>query len=164
MTDETTTPAEPVTTVLLVFVRRVDLDGGQEGRVYYRVTDAEFRTGTLPDDIGEATHIYSKKVGKHMGGRAGIVYRVPSPKPGTIVPGEAKWAGLWPNDERRVEWQSLDDAWYLANQLQKKTKAAKEDDAILECLEPLRSAYWSSVGLQRNILLARVVQYLTRRP
>lgn len=156
---------KPNPTTLLLFVIRCVLGGDKEGRIYYEITEAELESGVLVASSRTTQVALSAKVAsKHMGGSAGIVYRVEHPPGDTekFYTGTAEYVGLWPDKKQRAAWQVYDQTKGQQIALLKRMKKAKADDAMLECLEPIREAYQRARGLQRNLLIARAVQYITR--
>jgi len=175
-------------TVLLMAVGRCIMsDGKSEGRRFYEITEDELDTGTppddkVPDDVEDkyrAAHamalvedpwyarmrVYGGKgVGKNMGGSPGMVYcvEVDPEDASTIYSGTAQYVGQWPDREQRATWQMLDSTMGQKIALMRKAKKAKNQDDVLECLEPIREAYRKARGMQRNLILARAVQYITR--
>ena len=151
-------------TMLLMFVSRCVLsDGKSEGRVYYEV-DESYKDAVLPSERPKERIFLAKKVSKYMGGSAGIVYRVevPSNNPEQIYTATAEYVGMWPDQEQRAAWQVADQAAGQKIALMKAAKKAKKDDAVLDCLAPIREAYQRARGVQRSLILARAVQYITR--
>jgi len=162
MTTEKTEQPRP--TILLMFVSRCVLDDGKEGRIYYRITDEQLEDSDLGDDAPMQFTLGGRSSSKYMGGAAGIVYRVEQPpdNPDQIYTATARYEGTWPDREQRAAWQVTDQTKGQEIALKKEAKKAKRDDAVLECLAPIREAYQRARGMQRNLLLARAVQYITR--
>lgn len=162
MTDEKT--ANP--TVLLMYVGRCILsDGKSEGRIYYELTESDYRAGVITTRDGDTIErVFSKKSAKWMRGSPGIVYAVeyPADDPTKIYPSTARYVGLWEDRAQRIAWQLADSVIRQQYLLKQQEKKAQKDDAVLECLAPIRAAYQQASGVQRNLVLARVVQYLTR--
>jgi len=155
---------KPNPTILLMFVSRCLLSDSKEGRVYYQVTERQLEDGDLGDDDPMQITLGAKGASKHMGGSAGIVYRVEQPpdNPDRFYIGTAQYVATWPDREQRAAWQMQDQTMGQKIALMKEAKKAKRDDAVLECLAPIREAYQRARGMQRNLLLARAVQYITR--
>ena len=151
-------------TTLLMFVSRCLLRDGKEGRIYYPITEEELEIGVLGDDSSDKVALGARAASKHMGGSAGIVYRVEQPpdNPDRFYIGTAQYVGTWPDKKQCVAWQMYDQTKGQQIALEKKAKKAKTDDAVLECLEPVREAYKRARGVQRSLLLARAVQYIVR--
>jgi hypothetical protein len=174
-------------TILLMYVGRyIGSDGKSEGRKFYHITQDEWDAGVVPESkpaaIGsegaverafalasnpwaERERFYSgKRLAKYMGGSPGMVYRVEvDPEDAsTIYTATAQYVGVWPDQKQRAEWQMLDSTVGQKIALMKKAKKAKNQDDVLECLEPIREAYRKARGMQRSLILARAVQYITR--
>ena len=174
------------TILLMAAGRYIGSDGKSEGRKFYQVTEDELAAGSTPESepaaIGsegaverafaladnpwaERERLYSgKRLAKYMGGSPGMVYRVevdPEDE-STIYTATAQYVGQWPNQEQRAEWQMLDSTVGQKIALMKSAKKAKNHDDVLECLEPIREAYRRARGMQRSLILARAVQYITR--
>jgi len=153
-------------TILLMFVSRCILsDGKSEGRVYYQLDEADYKAGVITTRDGEPIdRVFAAKIAKYMGGSAGIVYRVEVPPDNDtqIYTGSAKYVGMWKDQEQRAAWQIADSTMGQRIALMKEAKKAKADDSVLECLAPIREAYQRARGLQRSLILARAVQYITR--
>lgn len=153
-------------TILLMYVGRCILsDGKSEGRVYYQLDEADWKAGTITTRDGDTIErVFSAKVSKFMGGSAGIVYRVevPPEDDSKIYTGTAQYVGMWKDQEQRAAWQMADSTVGQKIALLKEAKKGKADDSVLECLAPIREAYQRARGLQRSLILARAVQYITR--
>ena len=150
-------------TILLLMVQRYRTAKGDEGRIYYEITRDELETGKMDMATVEGRErFYSgKNAIKYMGGSAGIVYEVEA-KGASVFPGTARYVGMWPDREKRAEWQLVDKVEGQKIALAKEHKKAKREDAVLECLEPIRLAYRNARGARRSLILARAVQYITR--
>ena len=153
-------------TILLLYVGRRAREGESEARRYYQLEEADFKAGvvTMSAEGFPVERLFAAKVVASMGGMPGMVYRVESHPGDTtkIYPGTAQYAGTWPDKEQRAAWQITDSVEGQKIALTKKHKAAKADDAVLECLAPIRRAYQRARGMQKNLVLARAVQYITR--
>ena len=162
---------KPNPTILLLFVGRCTLsDGKTEGRVFYRIEEDELEGGNdafLDDEsviAGRRVVLGGRGLNAHMGGNPGIVYRVEQPPDDdtSYFIATARYAGRWENQEQCAAWQMADSAKGQQIALMKDHKRAKRQDDVLECLAPIREAYKKARGLQRNLILARAVQYITR--
>lgn len=98
-------------------------------------------------------------------GRAGSMWLVEvSPdQESTIYTNTMKYEGMWGATYKVVEWQALSDAAATAIAYEKRKAKDTSVNEVFECLEPLRKAYGKAVGRERQILLAQVVEYVTRR-
>lgn len=158
---------KPNPTILLVLVGRCILsDGKSEGRVYYEVDPDDFEAGVVTLREGAPLErVYARTAAKDMGGSAGIVYRVetvPGVPKSRIYLHTAQYVGLWPDQEKRAEWQLSDHAVGQRIALMKEHRKSKRDDSVLECLAPIRDAYRRARGAQKSLMLARAVMYITR--
>lgn len=155
---------KPNPTTLLMFVSRITMTGDKEGRLYYEVTERQLEDGDLGDEPLLQIILSTKGASKYMGGGAGIVYRVEQPpdNPNSFYTGTAQYVGTWPDKEQRTAWQMQDQTMGQKIALMKEAKKSKSYDAVLECLEPIREAYSRARGLQRNLILARAVKYITQ--
>jgi len=81
----------------------------------------------------------------------------------TIYTNTMKYEGMWGSTYKVVEWQALSDAAITAIGLERRKAKETSNNEVFECLEPLRKAYAKAVGRERQILLAQVVEYVTRR-
>jgi len=157
-----------VTNLFLSLGRQCDWKGN-EYRTYVPITKEMLDDGEIADDyIEEHSFNFSgkslKNAAKYMGGSAGIVYSIEQPADNlnSVYTGTARYHSMWPDEERRAAWQMADQTAGQQIALAKKAKKAKSDDAVLECLEPIREAYQRARGMQRSLILARAVQYITR--
>lgn len=154
---------------LLMFVQRCYVSGGKEGYLYYEITDDEMHLGEFDErnfdgESRERVYSVNKQTRKHMSGSPGMIFRVEydPDRPSTIFSNTGYYVGQWPDQKQRAEWQMLDHTFGQELRLKKELKKAKRDDSILECLRPIRMAYSNAVGVQRSLILARAVQYITR--
>ena len=75
------------------------------------------------------------------------------------IHGPCRYDGLYPDSDMRAKWRVEHDSALTMLRLKKEA----QENALLECLEPLREAYANSyTPLQRRVLLATVVEYITR--
>jgi hypothetical protein len=153
-------------TILLLFVGRCVLsDGKSEGRLYYQLSEDDFKAGTIPMEDGEPIErVFSAKISKYLGGNPGIVYRVevPADNQTQIFPSSARYVGRWEDQDQCAAWQMADQTKGQQISLMKEHGRAKRQDDVLECLAPIREAYQRARGMQRSLILARAVQYITR--
>lgn len=155
---------EPNTKILLVYIGRRILSDGKEGHAYLRVSDADIQSCVVPSDVLHR-HVFATKNTKEMSGTPGTIYRVDAP-PGdqvsSIFPDTATYFKMWPDKDKRAEWQISDHAVGMELRLLKEQAKAQRHDDVEECLAPIRAAYQQARGVQRNLILARAVQYITR--
>lgn len=79
----------------------------------------------------------------------------------TIVPSSGRYVRQWPDEASVVAWDAEDRANRMAINLLAAGKTAGEENPTLEALRPVREAYKRLRGLQRSLLLAKVVEYIT---
>lgn len=153
---------QPNPSVLLLYIGRCLLtDGKSEGRLFYQIDEDVMRRGELPESPQEV--VLSGK-GLTMGGNPGLIYRVEQPpdNPAQYYTGSARYAGRWNDPETCARWQISDQAQGQRLALIRDEKKARRRDDVLECLAPIREAYQRARGVQRSLILARAVQYITK--
>ena len=74
-------------------------------------------------------------------------------------PGSARFMHLLEDAELRYEWQAL----HQANDTQRLAERQGKKENWRDSLEPVRRAYQQAHGNARNVLLAQVVAYITKR-
>lgn len=136
--------------------------------LWVAVTPEQFETATLPtDDEGhDAYRVYGgKESRKYMAGSPGSVYEVPQIKGGTsIYSHQARYKGLWPDDEQRFRWQAEHRTATTTTDLRRKAKREATEDNFA-ALRPVRERYARLVSQdQRAALLAQVIAYVTAGP
>lgn len=161
--------AERRPTLLLMYLGDF---AGEKNKIlggYVRLSAEQFEAGELPveiDDIsaGDGLAFYQKKsTTTGMRGSPGMVYEVEGEDVSQIYPRSARYSGQWPNREHRARWQLEHQSRRAVIDLHNRKKKDQRDDPLMECLEPVRRAYKRAVGAQRNVLLAQVVERITRR-
>lgn len=113
--------------------------------------------------LNAPSRIYGKAAEKSMGGVVGGVYEV-SQVVGdtTIYPGDAKYKGLWPNQEQRTGWQLEDRTAKTVVDLEKQQKKDSAEDNFA-ALKPLRDKYKRLISQnQRAALMAQIIAFITR--
>ena len=153
--------------ILLMYIGRCLLnDNKTVDFKYYQLDEDEFKTGIITKRDGHPIErMFSKAVYKQLTGTPGIVYRVIVPKENPrehIYASSGKFIGRWHDKQMQVTWQIADDAEKQRIALMKMTKKMVANNLVLERLDPIRVAYKQARGLQKDIILARVVQYITR--
>lgn len=133
---------------------------GKEHRRFQVVTLEQATTGTpAPDSSGERWY---KSKGFPKGMTPGAMYQVTEYKAadGTTAIGmnTLKPFGLWPSASDRAAWQEEDRSRRVDDEA---TKRIKDDDALFDSLATARRIYHAA-GPRRHIVLARIVQLLTR--
>ncbi len=157
----------PTTPALLVYTG-VRINGKGDGTLHWwvNVTPEELDEGTLPAEIGSRERSYAGKLSvKYMAAAVGTVYEVPE-APGsdqrTIYPGEARYKGLWPDQEQRTKWQVEHRTATTTISLRKQSKAEGSEDNFA-ALAPFRAKYKKLISQdQRAALLAQMIAYVTR--
>lgn len=123
------------------------------------VTQREFEEGI----VSECFRTYGgKNSRKHLTGQPGSVYEVSQTLDGkSIYPTEAKYKGLWPDQDQRMEWQAAHRVAVTDNDLRKKAKKEGQEDNF-SALRPFRLRYDKLVSQnQKAALLAQVIAYIT---
>ena len=158
MADEETTP------ILLVFVgSRIDSNGTGLDDYWLLVTPDEFESGIAPENKYRS---YGKLAKKRIGGTPGTVYEVPEKvgsENSSIYPDQAKYKGMWPDQEKRTEWQVSHRTAVTTIDLRKRAKAEGGEDNFA-VLMPFREQYRKLVSQdQRAALLAQMIAFVTAR-
>jgi hypothetical protein len=154
--------AEQKETITLVRLGMCELRNGKPG-VKFHVVLGEKGNWTLSPD--ELVFGNTGGVRKYLKGMPGSMYRVPLENKGetggmTISSGEAEFIGLFPDVELRAEWHAVDQARQDEMTAKRDAKKLKKSDPIIECLKPIRAAYYQARGSHRNYILARAVRYI----
>jgi hypothetical protein len=151
--------------VLLVYV------GSRIGRkdklldLWLAVTPEQFEAGDLPaeNENDDAYRVYDgKESRKYLTGSPGSIYTVPQVKGGTsIYSSQARYKGLWPDEEQRFKWQAEHRTATTTSDLRRKAKKEGGEDNFA-ALRPIRQKYGRLVSQdQRAALLAQVIAYIT---
>jgi hypothetical protein len=162
--------------VLLLAVGAFEAAKGAEALGFIEITEQQAQAGELPngcDDVAmlemydrhdtlNILRFEAKAVSAYMGGTAGTIYSVDSPKPGTIRSGSAQVFGQWPSTGDRAILQARSTA--VRRDLAARKHGAKlaKEDALVEGIAPLRVAYKRAVGAHRAQFLAYVVEQITK--
>lgn len=78
----------------------------------------------------------------------------------TYWPGTAKYAGIWQDEQQRMQWQAEARAWDTARRVEKELQNEKRRILLKERLEPLRQIYRKLPTLHAVALLAEIVYYI----
>lgn len=151
--------------VLLVYV------GSRIGKkdklidLWVAVTAEQFEAGDLPaeNENDDAYRVYDgKESRKYLTGSPGSVYAVPQVKGSTsIYSSQARYKGLWPDEEQRLKWQVEHRTATTTTDLRKKAKKEGGGDNFA-ALRPIREKYGRLVSQdQRAALLAQIIAYIT---
>lgn len=114
--------------------------------------------------------IYDKKVIKlsRLAARPGLVFEFKGSvreEAGedrlSIIASSGRYVQEWPDAAKVLEWDAEDRANRLMIDLLAAGKTAGGKNPMLESLRPVREAYKRLRGLQRSLLLAKVVEYIT---
>lgn len=159
MSEETTT--EKVRTVLFLNMGRTVLSDNKEGYRFLEVSNTNFELGEIPASEDSRVWAFGKSVTAHLGRAPGMVFEVDVTSD-SVKLATAKYKGLWPDDEHRLTWEALHKT--LGDQLRLEARKKKDErfNNFEHRLEPIRDAYRNARGLQRSLILAHVVRFLTR--
>lgn len=159
MSEEAKT-AEETRTVLLVNMGRTILSDRKEGYRFLEVSEHNFETGKLPASEDSRVWAFGKSITKHLGRAPGMVFEV-KVSTDSVKLDTVQYKGLWPDEEHRARWDTEHRA--LGNQLALEARKKKDErfSAFEDRLEPIRDAYRAARGLQRSIILAHVVRFIT---
>ena len=153
----TTTPAPPNPTEKVVYIGRIYQASDKKCYTALYALDAQ---GQLPADGDYRIYGSDLKLG-----RPGGIYTVeyPAQREGnTIYVKTFKYVGFWPDEALAIAWQTRHDAHTTLERLEKKRAKETGTNLVAEQLEPIREAYQKAVGLERSVILAQVVSYITR--
>jgi hypothetical protein len=111
------------------------------------------------------TYFSAHKGGNNIvnGASVGSIWSFPEgDTPGTIKTGEGNYVGMWKNKDQIRTWQA--DHRASNDYFAALSKASKEmrEDLMLESLEPIRHAYWRSGATRQRLILAWVIQQVTK--
>lgn len=145
--------SKPKVTIQLVYIGMRVGKGGKAFQTFKKI-EAD---GTLED----GDRWYSKV--KHTG-RPGGVFKVEcdAADESTIYSGTLTYQHMWDDEEQVATWQAQHDAYNAADRARKRFKKDTGANRVLECLEPIREAYHNATGLERQVILAQAVSYITR--
>lgn len=135
--------------------------------LWMEVSQAQFESGEAPstDLNGKDYRSYSGKSLRFMKGGVGSVYAVPQTRgTTTIFCGEARYQGLWPNDEQRHTWQAEHRADATLVELRRRAARSGAEDELAP-LRPLRRKYARTIGRNaKAALLAAIIAFVTAGP
>jgi len=156
MSEET----EQVRTVLLLNMGRTVLSNNKEGYRFLEVSNTNFELGEIPASEDTRVWAFGKSVTSHLGRAPGMVFEV-NVTANSVKLDTVKYRGLWPDDEYRlqldVEHKTLGD--HL--KLEARKKKDERFNNFEHRLEPIRDAYRNARGLQRSLILAHIVRFIT---
>ncbi len=78
--------------------------------------------------------------------------------------GNWRYQGQEDTSEQLAEWRAKDINAEAVMEDHNREKRDKATNHILELLEPVRKAYWTSSTVGRRRLLAEIIEFVTRRP
>src|SRR5882672_2219419 len=78
----------------------------------------------------------------------------------TYWPATVEYAGIWKNEQQRMQWQADARAWDTARRVEKDRESEKRRILLKEHLEPLRQVYRKLPTLRAVALLAEIVYYI----
>jgi hypothetical protein len=160
-------PAAPRGKILLVYVGfYMSHDRQEQYAEYYAVTPDELRDGVLTS-LDSQRRIYdwhSKNVRRFLRGSVGMVYEVEcGGDEGSIFSDSARFVGRWPNETDSVRWAARHRTRLAEYEVDKARDKATKFDAVKNALDPVRAAYQALPGMQRQLFLAQIVDYLNRK-
>lgn len=127
----------------------LEMDGLEnDGREFPRLYD---------DDGANRVRLYSSLMKFVLVGEI-VEFVETNPEKGSIKSSSGVRRGKWENEADRIAWKARDASTNMELEARKKSK----QDELLESLAPAREAYKRLGGLQRNMLLAKIVLYITR--
>lgn len=154
-------------TILLVYVgsRLGGKDWDKLVDLWLVLTPEQFEAGELPSTNVLSDHYRSysgKEAKRHMRGSPGGTYEVPQNKGTTVIwTSDARYRGLWPDQEQRTKWQIDHRTAVTTVDLRKQAKKESAADHFA-VLEPFKKEYDRLIfHSQRAALLAQVIAYIT---
>ena len=145
--------------VLLINIGRCTLSDLKEGYSFIEVTPDQFSYGNLPND--EKRWTFGKNIAKHLGRAPGMVFKVEVSET-SIKLDTSEYQGLWPDNDQRARWDIEHRTLGQKFSLEAQKKKDERLNAFEHRLEPIRDAYRHARGLQRSLILANVVKYITK--
>jgi hypothetical protein len=131
--------------------------------VYREASRIDIGEGEISATLGDDERCYSKPL---TGGRPGALWEFERPSPpdseGTVYTSNAKYVGQYQDQKTVVGWQTEHDAARVADLARKRMEKETRPNRVMECLEPIREVYRRSRGLERQIIIAQVVAYITK--
>lgn len=164
-------PEEPVRYSMLVYLGVRNGADTPKVHAWADVTNIPNDGDSLPQEVEEKCRIYAKRdrKGKVKKGDCNLVYAAPGAiyKFGEDDKGAVfhnpSYLGRWKNEEDVARWQaehsSLDKAIDFR---QVEDRENKQKKLHLELLDPICAAYRSAVGIQKNLIVAEVIHYITK--
>jgi len=154
---------KPTEIILLVYVGSRITSSNELSDYWMQVTSEQFDEGIMPPNADNCYNCYAaKSVKKNIGGSPGACYAVPQiVSSSSIYSGEAKYQGLWPDENQRLKWQLDHRTAITTIDLRKKSKKESAEDNFALLL-PIREKYGKLISQnQRAALLAQVIAYIT---
>lgn len=107
--------------------------------------------------------IKARKSDRRMTGRAGTLYRVEvNREEGQLKVGGAEVIGVWEDEDDRRRWSILEDTAKAEFDGDQRRREIEKEVAWKEGLDPIRRAYGEAVGVNRQRIVAAVVEYICR--
>ncbi|MHC4621180.1 MAG: hypothetical protein ACYTEQ_25820 [Planctomycetota bacterium] len=144
---------EPRAHIKLVFTGLRIGKSGKAHQVFRKVLD----DGTLEEDDRWYSKIKSV-------GRPGGIFRMECSvdDDSTVYSATAQYQDLWDDEDLVATWQAKHDAATATDRARKRFQKDTRVNRVFECLEPVRNAYARATGLERQVILAQAVSYITR--
>jgi len=96
------------------------------------------------------------------GVQPGAIYSFPTAEDGSMFTGNnARYVGMWKNQEQIAKWKALHRAATLGFKMQARAAREMKEDLGLDALAPIAAAYWQANMYQRQMILAHVLAYIT---
>jgi hypothetical protein len=149
---------KPTKKILLVNTGRCTLSNLKEGYRFIEVTSKSCATGRIPDN--QKRWIFDKSVTKHLGRAPGMIFEVEVTDNSAIL-STADYKGLWPDKDQQARWEVEHRTLGQKFQLDARKKKDERFSAFEERLDTIRLAYRNARGLQRSLILAHVVKFIT---
>lgn len=131
------------------------------------ITDNEFlekKLNSLRQD--RAMYFDKKSLKKYITPGPGIVYHLCTyhdTGEDFFSFSQFQYAGMWPDETYRAKLQEEDRLRRADRELKREEKDGKEDNALKESLQIARKIYHESPYMHKSLVLARIVEYITRR-
>jgi hypothetical protein len=147
-------------TVLLLNMGRTVLSDNKEGYRFLEVSNTNFELGEIPASEDSRVWAFGKSITTHLGRAPGMVFEV-DVSADSVKLGTVQYKGLWPNEEHRLRWEAEHKTLGDHLRLEARKKKDERFNNFEHRLEPIRDAYRNARGLQRSLILAHVVRFIT---
>jgi hypothetical protein len=142
--------------ITVVAAGSVVLAGGKLGLRFFRVRE----DGTADET---ARMVFDRKVKRSMGGNPGTMYRVDAVNGGaSIFASTAEWMGRYADRRQTMLWEAQSRTTEAEHAARLSAKEAEKFSELFASLDPARKTYRGAIGTNRQMLLAIMVEYITR--